>query len=214
MSTYDSNATDAAELSPEGPPSTKRRRIALACLDCRRRKLKCDRTFPACTRCQKGGNAASCIYDPDAVESIAGTTSAEGARADGQSINGHQNADHGGMTKSDTSPTSFVHHHALDTDDSALAGLKAHIYRLENRVIGLEKLTHDPQHRYGFPVPTNSLRPSKQNVKDGAPSEEKDLMMFRGKSFKTQFFGASHNASYLSYVGSVFLPVLLLSDCF
>ena len=38
----------------------KRRRLALSCVACRRRKVKCDRTYPTCVRCQKGGSA--CDY--------------------------------------------------------------------------------------------------------------------------------------------------------
>lgn len=41
---------------------TKRKRLALSCVDCRRRKVKCDRTYPVCVRCQKGGNADNCLY--------------------------------------------------------------------------------------------------------------------------------------------------------
>src|ERR1700749_211385 len=38
----------------------KRRRLALSCVACRRRKVKCDRTYPTCVRCQKAG--ATCDY--------------------------------------------------------------------------------------------------------------------------------------------------------
>ncbi|PYI14164.1 hypothetical protein BO99DRAFT_395230 [Aspergillus violaceofuscus CBS 115571] len=51
--------------SPRPPSSDKpkRRRKALSCYDCRRRKLKCDRELPACGRCRKGGIAESCSYN-------------------------------------------------------------------------------------------------------------------------------------------------------
>src|SRR5271170_512341 len=42
----------------------KRRRIALSCVDCRRRKVKCDRSYPSCLRCKQGGHADSCVYVP------------------------------------------------------------------------------------------------------------------------------------------------------
>ena len=38
----------------------KRRRLALSCVACRARKVKCDRTYPTCVRCQKG--AVTCDY--------------------------------------------------------------------------------------------------------------------------------------------------------
>lgn len=53
----------------------KRRRKALSCYDCRRRKLKCDRTFPACSRCVKAGLASACTYAFDEAESATGKLS-------------------------------------------------------------------------------------------------------------------------------------------
>ena len=41
---------------------SKRRRLALSCVDCRRRKVKCGRELPTCVRCIKGGNADNCQY--------------------------------------------------------------------------------------------------------------------------------------------------------
>jgi hypothetical protein len=41
----------------------KRKRTPLSCFDCRRRKLKCDREYPSCSRCRKAGLASSCSYD-------------------------------------------------------------------------------------------------------------------------------------------------------
>jgi hypothetical protein len=46
----------------------KRRRKVLSCYDCRRRKLQCDHAMPACGRCTKAGQAASCLYLEDASE--------------------------------------------------------------------------------------------------------------------------------------------------
>ena len=42
--------------------TAKRKRKAFSCYDCRRRKLKCDREHPACSRCTKAGHADSCRY--------------------------------------------------------------------------------------------------------------------------------------------------------
>ena len=45
------------------PLQRKRRRKVLSCLNCRSRKLKCDRNLPSCARCQKGGQEDTCTYD-------------------------------------------------------------------------------------------------------------------------------------------------------
>jgi hypothetical protein len=46
-------------------PPRKRRRPALSCEQCRRRKIKCDRTYP-CGQCTQSATA-SCSYSPDTV---------------------------------------------------------------------------------------------------------------------------------------------------
>jgi hypothetical protein len=50
------------------PPPRKRRRPALSCEQCRRRKIKCDRTYP-CGQCSQS-KTASCSYSPDTVRRL------------------------------------------------------------------------------------------------------------------------------------------------
>lgn len=57
------NAITLMELTPDtlgGQPMRKKRRPALACQECRRRKIRCDRQTP-CGQCSKS-NAPSCSY--------------------------------------------------------------------------------------------------------------------------------------------------------
>lgn len=42
---------------------TKRRRLVLACFECKRRKLKCGRETPICRRCIAAGSPHACQYD-------------------------------------------------------------------------------------------------------------------------------------------------------
>ncbi|EAA27628.3 hypothetical protein GE21DRAFT_2839 [Neurospora crassa] len=44
------------------PPPRKRQRVRLSCLECRRRKLSCDREFP-CSRCMQSGTPERCEYE-------------------------------------------------------------------------------------------------------------------------------------------------------
>ncbi|KAK3314683.1 hypothetical protein B0H66DRAFT_318372 [Apodospora peruviana] len=44
------------------PPPRKRQRVRLSCLECRRRKLSCDRELP-CSRCLQSGTADRCEYE-------------------------------------------------------------------------------------------------------------------------------------------------------
>jgi hypothetical protein len=45
------------------PRTRKRRRRTVACLQCRSRKLKCDREYPTCGRCLKGKASSECSYE-------------------------------------------------------------------------------------------------------------------------------------------------------
>lgn len=59
---------NAAENPAAVAKVRKRRRPALSCVPCHRRKLKCNREFPICERCRKTGHAQDCIYRERAVQ--------------------------------------------------------------------------------------------------------------------------------------------------
>lgn len=66
----ESPTTKSAKPNMSEPPNSipaprKRRRPALSCEQCRRRKIKCDRTYP-CGQCLQS-KTASCSYSPDTV---------------------------------------------------------------------------------------------------------------------------------------------------
>jgi len=51
-----------------GAPPRKRRRPALSCAECRRRKIKCDRNIP-CRQCTQS-KSATCTYSPERLSSV------------------------------------------------------------------------------------------------------------------------------------------------
>jgi hypothetical protein len=59
--------SEVAEPEPvrAGPSQRKRRRPALSCAECRRRKIKCDRNIP-CSPC-KLAKSATCTYSPEGL---------------------------------------------------------------------------------------------------------------------------------------------------
>ncbi|KAK9779007.1 hypothetical protein SCAR479_04243 [Seiridium cardinale] len=62
--TEDSTApSDSSQ--PNKPPPRKRRRVVISCLDCHKRKQKCDRKLP-CTNCVSRGKQGSCRYETGA----------------------------------------------------------------------------------------------------------------------------------------------------
>ncbi|KAE8443029.1 hypothetical protein EG329_002423 [Mollisiaceae sp. DMI_Dod_QoI] len=62
-----SDIPESAPGSSTAPPR-KRRRPALSCEQCRRRKIKCDRNYP-CTQCLQS-KTAHCSYSPDSAGAI------------------------------------------------------------------------------------------------------------------------------------------------
>ena len=53
---------NGTQKSNMGGITKNRRRPAFSCVPCHRRKLKCDREYPACERCRKSGHSHDCIY--------------------------------------------------------------------------------------------------------------------------------------------------------
>lgn len=67
MDTYDDSSSlsddDLREESPDEPQQQQQTALEpLACVACRARKLKCDRTKPACSRCTKASDGTVCVY--------------------------------------------------------------------------------------------------------------------------------------------------------
>ncbi|CAA7269862.1 unnamed protein product [Cyclocybe aegerita] len=58
---FGAGESEADELDQHSPPKKKRRRQALSCTECKRRKIKCDRTQP-CTPCTRRGEEAGCQW--------------------------------------------------------------------------------------------------------------------------------------------------------
>lgn len=67
MDTYDNSSSssddDLRDESPEEAQHQQQTALEpLACVACRARKLKCDRTKPACSRCTKASDGTVCVY--------------------------------------------------------------------------------------------------------------------------------------------------------
>ena len=182
-------------------PAAKRRRIAFSCFDCRRRKLKCDRLFPSCTRCQKGGHPESCTYDSEAVETATTQFIGDRNRTHASSTeNGHGSSRAVPRLPSvarsfaaDERQEGYPRTHSEDTI-ARLYAQEERIRQLECRIVGLEKATHGARSPGHTQAAESNLHSTPRALVDN------EAMIFRGKNFKTQFYGASHPTSYLSHV--------------
>ena len=165
------NSLDGHEGSSDKRTSKKRK--VLSCYACRNRKMKCDRVYPICGRCQKTGRADQCTYDPRLLEES------------------HVNT---GTHTVDGDPSFRSQRH--DTADHVPAHMSSDALRYkvraqERRIEMLEQK---------LAVKTGNLTHSRyQDVLPEEPEIEEE-MMFRGKGFKTQFHGVT---SIMSIIGCV-----------
>ncbi|KAK8159870.1 hypothetical protein IWX90DRAFT_313733 [Phyllosticta citrichinensis] len=177
----------------------KRRRIALSCYDCRRRKLRCDREYPACGRCRKGGHAETCSYDSRAQPSGPREAQALSAGSEDEHNLSPSNSNAVNRTLSDGHPRN---QNANATD--LLAFQRQKISELESRLAQLEGKANQPTAAFGDPVQhagDELLWPSgthgHRKPAGTTTAEESETMLLRGKAFKTAYFGRSNITSVI-----------------
>ncbi|CAD0114800.1 unnamed protein product, partial [Aureobasidium uvarum] len=159
------------ERSPDGElgPDRKRRRKVLSCTDCRRRKVQCDRALPVCGRCEKAGKP--CSYEDDSPSQHASI---------GQS-------------------SSFIPRQQSVTvsrdvwDD------------LFNRLLHQERVIERLQTAYASPatpatvsIATPYGHGAVETPGGTSDSAAKERILFRGKGFKTTFYGPSDPRSAMT----------------
>lgn len=181
--------------SPEAASSNerKRRRKVLSCYDCRRRKLQCDRGMPACGRCTKAGQAANCLYIDDATDLPV------------------RHADQAAMANAEFSAGPFEGHYTRPMQASGPSNET--LSRLEyqdRRIKQLESALAQSVSPSGVPA-VQQLKHSRLPLTPESPATieptvapintiDRETMLLRGKSFKTQFHGITHPGSLISYI--------------
>ena len=179
--TTKSDEPDSRENSPDQDDAadkrTSKKRKVLSCYACRSRKMKCDRVYPVCGRCQKTGRADQCSYDPRLLE--------EAQVQPGLPLTTNGNN------------TMFSIHDSGMNDQFAKEDSADHLRRKirmqERRIEMLEKKLAGT---------SNGNDASPSQLRD-LPTKEPEIaeeMMFRGRGFKTQFHGTSSVMSMISQV--------------
>ncbi|KAL3424666.1 transcriptional regulatory protein [Phlyctema vagabunda] len=148
--------------------SRKRKRDVLSCRDCRRRKVRCDRELPTCGRCRRAGVGDLCSYESQPALAIQDEPDLESA-----------------PVTVEESQLSAKQRREVDPSDlvSTVASQAQTIKHLENKLALLQR---------------TRARDAVANQPRGAESVEEEegrvqeMRLFRGKAFKTQFFGTSH----------------------
>lgn len=203
----------------------KRRRIALSCVDCRRRKVKCDRTLPFCVRCQKGGYGEKCVYIPHTGpngDSSAGLPTPEherhaqwreGSAADSWADDAEQyqataRNNEASAQRSELNPAQPHLHRPTPrsmlvptgpaSTDRKIAQLQGRLIELETMVYAAGGKPTSSEMLLGMANPMGPGVGSERNpYSDQYPSGDQDKVLLRGKAFKTQYFGPSNTLAIL-----------------
>jgi hypothetical protein len=165
----------------------KRRRKVLSCYDCRRRKLQCDRVMPACGRCVKAGQESSCVYSDDATETPFRSAKHTGLEDRGDlTVEQASGASHPNTPLNDLPTKVKIQERRIQQLEAALARASHHPETTTSRHIDALR----------FPLTPESIQDSglSSNIND------RETMLLRGRSFKTQFSGTTHPLSLIAHV--------------
>lgn len=181
----------------------KRQRVRLSCLECRRRKLSCDRGYP-CQRCLKSGTPDRCTYETKSGVVLNASSGVPPAFAQLDSRRNGELA-MGGTKETDMS---LVREAAKDHD--RIRRLELEVAQLKTQLTRQAMSSFDGSTVAGTNSPhtqkdestdtpandpcanTHQMEKCWHQYSDGGANSE--LRFFRGKEFRTRYFGP-HNAT-------------------
>ncbi|KAL2116481.1 hypothetical protein VTJ04DRAFT_8649 [Mycothermus thermophilus] len=188
-----SDSPGAPESHHDGegrPPPRKRQRVRLSCLECRRRKLSCDREFP-CSRCLQSGTPERCEYEtrpglaPPNKLGLPPTALA--------GLEAHLSLPSTG------GESPFFRRDARESD--RIRRLELEVAQLKNLLLKQQQASLDGStvRERSPPPPPDRDKPDTESGRELVPppflqtqdtcAEREELRFFRGKEFKTRYFG-------------------------
>ncbi|ROW06875.1 hypothetical protein VMCG_04159 [Cytospora schulzeri] len=178
----DDEGENHGERSGSQPPR-KRQRVRLSCLECRRRKLSCDRGYP-CERCLKSGTPDRCTYETR--PGIAPPPKPAGLPL--SQYDGRLSLSNDNLVRKDTT-----------RDFDRIRRLEIEVTQLKNLLT--KQVRGDGSLALDEPSPA-TMRPDPELVPETKLPEfmqyghdaDNEMRFFRGKEFRTRYFGP-HNAS-------------------
>ncbi|KAJ0125260.1 hypothetical protein J7T55_006605 [Diaporthe amygdali] len=164
-------------------PPRKRQRVRLSCLECRRRKLSCDRGYP-CERCLKSGTPDRCTYETR--PGVAPPPKPAGLQL--SQYDGRLSLSNDNLVRKD-SARDFDRIRRLEIEVSQLKNLLSKQLGSDGglAVDAASQATVRPDPDL---VPEHKLPEFMQYGHDAGD----EMRFFRGKEFRTRYFGP-HNAS-------------------
>lgn len=186
--TVSPNPQTSISESAVGPRlnEAKRKRRALSCFHCRRRKLRCNREYPSCSRCQTAGHADSCRYDERTIPSRHAEPSAPPLFRHNTSIP---------QVLSDWSANTAAPARQTSPTENRLSGLEASQTPGTWQILGRVSTAITTSEQQPDPNAGNNILTSPREV---TPME---TIIFRGENFKTQYYGGSNPTSLMALVG-------------
>ena len=178
-------------------PARKRQRVRLSCLECRRRKLSCDRGFP-CERCIKSGTPDRCSYEARNGEVVHASS---GVPPPFAQLDARRFGIGDALSPRDSD--------LVRQDHDRIRKLEQEIAQLKNLLqrpgAALSSLDGSTVAASGSPStekddgndPEAQPRPEVQECMEATnimSGDKGELRFFRGKNFRTRYFGP-HNAS-------------------
>ncbi len=168
------------------PPPRKRQRVRLSCLECRRRKLSCDREFP-CSRCLQSGTPERCEYEtrpglapPNKLGLPPTALAGLDARLSLPSTGGESP-----YFRKDARETDRIRR--LELEVAQLKSLLIKQVSLDGSTVQDRSPLDHPKSDAEPEAPEVEIPPFLQTQTTSADREE--LRFFRGKEFKTRYFG-------------------------
>lgn len=179
----------------------RRKRLGLSCRECKRRKVKCGRQQPVCTRCTEIGHPEQCVYDqPMPNERLSVRPGVHTPLDDFNALTAHNAA---GYFPASASAAAVPNVYQLQQHD----GSRRRVEELESRLRDLERTldganvplvpgASPPSDR----LTTDSLNHDTDNDGTAPFDAETEPIIIPGSAFKTRFFGASHSASVIAHI--------------
>ena len=183
----------APNTSPDGTAITrKRKRKTYSCIDCRRRKLKCDREQP-CGRCVKESHPQTCTFNSEGVPDWNGSEADEQDNVFRTTLNPTDPKHYGS-----NQPINGVFDSrgtANSNPTEIITALRRKVEYLEFRLAAVQSTSNNNHH-----VNTVSTVDSESNRLGNGRKQESNARYFVGTAFETHFYGPTVASAMLLYV--------------
>lgn len=190
----DDNRQPSVLQTASAPGARKRKRKVLSCIACRSRKLKCDRNYPSCARCQKAGQP-DCSYDDLPLEGMRGQSNSKLAEPRSTVIHSPPPPPMLPLVVS-KSPAAVGGPQSSQGQEDRIKHLERKVAFLLRRIPSTTTL--GDQDQLGISIADDPNTCDDYHILTDQKMNE-EPMVFRGKEFKTRYYGPSNPTSTADY---------------